>query len=81
MLLLCSGVITTPFDREEFIQVLWDKTMEAFEDHHRILYSIRTLTGRMCNSLKASVELENFGLPRMTFAAKFWIHTMYIDKA
>ena len=44
------------------------------QDHgaiNRILYSIRTLTVRMCDSLKASVEIENFDLPRMTFAAKF----------
>ena len=46
--------------------MIWGKTMEAFEDHQQDLV-LDTLTGRMCNSLKASVELGNCNLPRMPF--------------
>ncbi len=37
VLCCCSGVVTTQSDREEFTQVWWGKTMEAFQDHQQDL--------------------------------------------
>ncbi len=85
VLCCCSGVVTTSSDREEFTQVWWDKWRRPWrhlKTINRILYSIHTLAGRMCNSLKASVELENFDLPR-TLDPEWLLprNFEYVDKA